>query len=259
MKMKKIFTLSLVGILLCVPLFLFADCTNPWDIKMEENGFYYACCDKYGDWTKKQKKAVSAVILGRVDNEEYVEELVIPQELGGFPVKQVGGRFHPIEGGDEVYSIDCKNIGKIVINHSCCLKDAFRHFSGELVINADVLLDSASQFVPYSYNTVSKCIRFTVDLQSLTDYERWSLLWDYDWGISAERELKRVEFNADGGRQNTYAYVVQMNASVFGPETPTKEGYTFAGWYNENYETEWNFETDKVTENITLYAKWVAN
>ncbi|MCS5504028.1 S-layer homology domain-containing protein, partial [Lysinibacillus sp. A4] len=38
---------------------------------------------------------------------------------------------------------------------------------------------------------------------------------------------------------------------------PTKAGYEFAGWYTDAvFSTPWNFTTDKVTENTTLYAKW---
>jgi uncharacterized repeat protein (TIGR02543 family) len=37
----------------------------------------------------------------------------------------------------------------------------------------------------------------------------------------------------------------------------TKDGYTFGGWYKEAaLVTPWNFGTDTVTGNITLYAKW---
>jgi uncharacterized repeat protein (TIGR02543 family) len=36
---------------------------------------------------------------------------------------------------------------------------------------------------------------------------------------------------------------------------PTKEGYTFDGWYDENLTTEFNFE-QPITEDTTLYAKW---
>lgn len=38
------------------------------------------------------------------------------------------------------------------------------------------------------------------------------------------------------------------------PPTPTKDGYVFDGWYNGN--SKWNFNTDKVTSNITLTAKF---
>ncbi|MBS5031969.1 MAG: S-layer homology domain-containing protein [Firmicutes bacterium] len=38
---------------------------------------------------------------------------------------------------------------------------------------------------------------------------------------------------------------------------PTKEGYTFEGWYYEN--KKWNFETDKAKYTMTLTAQWKAN
>ncbi len=41
------------------------------------------------------------------------------------------------------------------------------------------------------------------------------------------------------------------------PTAPTKEGYTFDGWYADNSLTEpWYFDTDIVTTDTTLYAKW---
>lgn len=42
---------------------------------------------------------------------------------------------------------------------------------------------------------------------------------------------------------------------------PTKEGYTFEGWYYDNngVNTEWNFETDRAKYTMTLKAKWKAN
>ncbi len=41
------------------------------------------------------------------------------------------------------------------------------------------------------------------------------------------------------------------------PSAPQKTGHTFAGWYTDSELTdEWNFETDVVTDDITLYANW---
>jgi uncharacterized repeat protein (TIGR02543 family) len=41
------------------------------------------------------------------------------------------------------------------------------------------------------------------------------------------------------------------------PENPERAGFDFDSWFTEEtFETEWNFETDVVTQNITLYAKW---
>ena len=43
------------------------------------------------------------------------------------------------------------------------------------------------------------------------------------------------------------------------PDTPaTTPGYTFGGW-NKADGTAWDYASDKVTDNITLYAKWAAN
>lgn len=40
--------------------------------------------------------------------------------------------------------------------------------------------------------------------------------------------------------------------------SPTDADYSFAGWYKENtLENEWDFDVDVVTDNITLYAKWL--
>ena len=46
------------------------------------------------------------------------------------------------------------------------------------------------------------------------------------------------------------------------PPVPTRTGYTFAGWYTDAATSagkEFQFGTTKVTDNITLYAKWIAN
>ncbi|MCL6664217.1 InlB B-repeat-containing protein [Paenibacillus amylolyticus] len=42
---------------------------------------------------------------------------------------------------------------------------------------------------------------------------------------------------------------------------PTREGYTFAGWYTDATDpaTQWNFSSNTVTGNMTLYAHWTVN
>lgn len=42
------------------------------------------------------------------------------------------------------------------------------------------------------------------------------------------------------------------------PEPPTREGYEFSGWYfDENCQYLWDFETQQVGGDMTLYASWV--
>lgn len=65
-------------------------------------------------------------------------------------------------------------------------------------------------------------------------------------GISSKRE---VDWKKEG-----------VLLAVPTPE-PTKEGYTFEGWYYDNngVNTKWNFETDKARYTMTLTAQWEAN
>ena len=68
-----------------------------------------------------------------------------------------------------------------------------------------------------------------------------------------------VTFDSQGGTTvNTVA--VKSGGTVTKPADPTREGYTFAGWFTavENGE-EWNFTSGTVTGNLTLYAHWTAD
>ena len=63
-----------------------------------------------------------------------------------------------------------------------------------------------------------------------------------------------VTFQSEGGSE--VASQIRANTPADQPADPTKEGYTFIGWYNG--ESEWNFETP-VTADLTLTAKWQLN
>lgn len=76
------------------------------------------------------------------------------------------------------------------------------------------------------------------------------------------------------GKKTTTAHTVTFNLNYAGapapttaevnnggkvtkPADPTRTGHTFGGWYEEAAcTTAWNFDTNTVTGNITLYAKW---
>lgn len=63
-----------------------------------------------------------------------------------------------------------------------------------------------------------------------------------------------VTFLSDG--ESAAPSQIRANTPADQPADPTKEGYTFIGWYNG--ESEWDFETP-VTADLTLTAKWQLN
>ena len=68
-----------------------------------------------------------------------------------------------------------------------------------------------------------------------------------------------VTFNTNGGSVVTAAEVVE-GEKVTKPADPTKNGYTFKGWYKDaECNQSWNFDTDVVTASTNLYAKWEEN
>lgn len=65
-----------------------------------------------------------------------------------------------------------------------------------------------------------------------------------------------VTFDSQGGSA-VAPVTVEQGSKIAKPTDPTKEGVLFVGWFKEQAgTTAWNFDTDVVDRNITLYAKW---
>lgn len=63
-----------------------------------------------------------------------------------------------------------------------------------------------------------------------------------------------VTFDSEGGSPVAGQYVT-WNSTVSRPKDPTKEGYTFDGWYTKDGDL-FDFSKDRVLGNLTLYARW---
>ena len=72
-------------------------------------------------------------------------------------------------------------------------------------------------------------------------------------GCSKKTEKYTVTFDSDGGTEIA-SVQVEKGKKITKPEDPSKEHYVFDGWYFED--TEWVFESDTVTKNTALTAKW---
>ena len=68
-----------------------------------------------------------------------------------------------------------------------------------------------------------------------------------------------VTFDVDGGSAVPSQSVRSGNKATKPSPDPTKSSYTFGGWYKEAaLTTEWDFDTDTITANTTIYAKFTA-
>ena len=69
-----------------------------------------------------------------------------------------------------------------------------------------------------------------------------------------ERLSFTVKFDSNGGTP-VESQTVNSADRIIPPSDPTKENHIFAGWYDKDGD-EWNFAFDRVTDYMTLYAKW---
>lgn len=83
-------------------------------------------------------------------------------------------------------------------------------------------------------------------------------LLDAEWHYNSVGPLVSYTVTLDAnGHGETSTRKVTNNSLVPKPADPVAEGYTFGGWFKESScSTPWNFSTDTVTSNVSLYAKW---
>ncbi|MDE6849879.1 MAG: InlB B-repeat-containing protein [Clostridia bacterium] len=66
-----------------------------------------------------------------------------------------------------------------------------------------------------------------------------------------------VTFDVQGHGAAPNAQTVAKDGHATEPNAPSETGWTFEGWYKESgCANKYNFTTETVTKNITLYAKW---
>lgn len=86
-------------------------------------------------------------------------------------------------------------------------------------------------------------------------YAKWSKRGGVD--IEEPSDEFTVTFDLQDGSEGMESVSVEKDKTVAKPENPTRDGYSFNGWYKDKEGTEiWDFEKDTVTEDVTIYAKW---
>lgn len=129
-------------------------------------------------------------------------------------------------------------------------------FTGSVGIRMDTAY-AGTQFARRANTTITGAENFIYDDLSLVGAIDTSdpskLVWKTNY--------KTVSFDANGHGTDPSAQTVVCGTLATDPAFVAPEGYYLEGWFKKltdttTDETEWFFETKKVTEDITLVAKW---
>ena len=101
-------------------------------------------------------------------------------------------------------------------------------------------------------NTQTVALTATIAGDGYTDTVTFSITVP---GTSAANE-RTVVFVSNGGTEVAPQFV-NDGETVDKPADPSREGYSFTGWYSDDaLTTTWNFDTDLVNRDLVLYAGW---
>ena len=135
------------------------------------------------------------------------------------------------------YTITWKNDDGSVIDHTIVAY-------GETPTHADVTKTATAEFTYTFAGWTPTIVPVTGDAE-------------YTAVFTAKTNTYTVSFNANGHGTAPEAQTVAYGAKATQPTISAVEGYSFDGWYREaGCATAWNYDTDVVTGDIELFAKW---
>jgi len=168
-----------------------------------------------------------------------------------------------------IYQLDDSNVYKIEKYVGNSLIVAVPNtFNGQVVkiiddyafsssgITSVIIPDSVTTIGYAAFDYCSSLTTIYCEAESQPDSWSWywkgnsnaSVVWNYVPSYT-------IIFNVNGGNA-VGNQTIEHNGYIVEPTAPTKDGYTFAGWYSDEALTSaYNFDT-AVTNDLTLYAKW---
>ncbi|MDQ6422568.1 S-layer homology domain-containing protein [Paenibacillus sp. LHD-117] len=129
----------------------------------------------------------------------------------------------------------------------------YRDGNGDLVPNKFIFM--ADRWFPNDLKD-SRYVWLPIDLD--TANRKVAVSWHDEWDMSVFKTGTTVTFNSNGGSDVRTVYGAAAGSKLAEPPAPSKDGYTFAGWFKDELFAEpWNYAADTVpASDFTLYAKW---
>jgi uncharacterized repeat protein (TIGR02543 family) len=200
--------------------------TAPWDFNA---GTVTADITLYAKWTKKAADADSAAAL------QGAGTITVPAGEDG-----TGGA--EIRFGDTTISI---KIGEETVEYPCVITEDALIITkdGEEVSIGYTVTDDGKLHISGGLDKIDESLPAGA-VEPATEN-----------GVVKPGASYVVSFNPQGG-SSVPGVSVASGGKLTKPADPGRDGYTFAGWYKDAAGTAaWDFDTDTVSGNTTLYAK----
>lgn len=225
--MKRFLALVLLSATLLGSLFLLSSCSSK-----TYNGIFY-----YNIKTDNTDGSIYVSIPWLTDKGEELKTIVIPDQIDGYPVRQVG--FHPFWA---TASFCSSNLERIYLPNT--VKTFYISINGK-IISMNSNIDEDSTFCSPYFNQIDSIESNYVEV--LPDkYANVAYLYNYN----------------DAPGDGIYLLDDYDNEPILYPpeNAPVRDGYTFAGWYKEkDCITPWDFTTDIIPSKEFYNYKVVDN
>lgn len=205
--------------------------------------FITNCTDGGSDYLKLTKEGdyVQTSLLN--DGEKYTDNITINAKLGTYGSGSSG------EYTFSVSLLDEENIVKSSIDHVYSVTDKNENYKGDIVLS--ILNAETAKNLKFELKTKPSGYR-DLRLQALKITYVKDVVPTTSYTIT-------LHYNDEGATPNKDIESSLETGKFPTPETPTRTGYVFDGWYTDNvtFNNLFDFENTFATENIDLYAKWV--
>lgn len=205
--------------------------------------FITNCTDGGKDYLKLTKEGdyVQTSLLN--DGEKYTDNITINAKLGTYGSGSSG------EYTFSVSLLDEENIVKSSIDHVYSVTDKNENYKGDIVLS--ILNAETAKNLKFELKTKPSGYR-DLRLQALKITYVKDVVPTTSYTIT-------LHYNDEGATPNKDIESSLETGKFPTPETPTRTGYVFDGWYTDDatFENLFDFENTFATENINLYAKWV--
>ncbi len=237
-----------------------ASCYNPagGDASFTEDFYYYVV----------HSREYSYVSLdGFTPNAQTKEEVLVPAQLGGFPVRYM----YRAKGCGYTGTLKSENLKKLFMPKTSVHRGQFACPKLEKIILYDYS-ENFLQELSYINSSQSNAKLYVSSNFMLPDNQQTTNKAIIGDGKEVYVANVSYMYNYDSAPNYGYYFIDDCDYSsliTFVPPEPIRDGYSFGGWYREpECETAWEFDADALPNarvdgeiecytETRLYAKWI--